>query len=180
MHPVLQKRFTTLEQRKQLFMNVLETSTEQQYTFKPTAEAWNMLEVAQHLIKAERGLLALALKSVDVGEPNMRSRLGYWFVVAAFKTPLKVKVPERVKKAAEPKTGEVLELREIQDTWGTTRGQLRSYLENQPASALPKPVTRHPFVNPMTLGQMLSFFDVHIAHHRHQLNRLQNAEGFPK
>jgi hypothetical protein len=180
MHPVLQKRFETLEQRKQQFMNVLETCTERQYTFKPTPEAWNMLEVGQHIIKAERGLLALALKDVDVGGASLRSRLGYWLVIATFKTPLKVKMPERAKKAAEPKVGEILGSREVQEAWRTTREQLRAYLESQPASALSKPVTRHPFVDPMTLGQMLSFFDVHIAHHQHQLSRLQNAEGFPK
>jgi DinB superfamily len=177
MNPVLQNRFETLENRKQIFMTVLETSTSQQLTFKPTPEAWNMLEVAQHLIKVERGLFAPALKGVDVGQVTLRSRLGYWFIMATFKTPLKVKVPSKAK-GAEPKAGEILELKGIQEGWQMTREQLRAYLEPQPVSARSTPVTRHPFVDPMTLGQMLGFFDVHIAHHQHQLNRLQNAEGF--
>jgi DinB superfamily len=178
MHPILQKRFETLEQRKQTFMKVLESSTLQQYTFKPTPKAWNMLEVAQHLLQAERGLFALALKNVDVGQTTVRSKFGYWFILATFKTPLKVKVPDGAK-AALPKAGEILELKNVQSAWENIHDQLRAYLEPQSVAALSKPVTRHPFVDPMTLGQMLGFFDVHIAHHQHQLKRIQTAINFP-
>lgn len=180
MHPVLQTRFAKLETRKQTFMSVLESSTPKQYTFKPTPEAWNMLEVAQHLIKAERGLSALAFKNIDLGPSTLRSRLAYLLILTLFKTPLKVKVPEKAKRAAEPAKGEPLTLEIIQTSWQESRELLRTYLENQPTSALSKSVTRHPYIDPMTLGQMLGFFNVHLTHHQLQLNRLQSAAGFPK
>jgi DinB superfamily len=180
MNPDLQKHFESLEQRKQTFMTVLETSTPQQQTFKPKPEAWNMLGVAQHLIQVERGLSAPAFKNVDLGPSTLRSKLNYWLIFTLFKTPLKVKVPEKAKRAADPAKGETPTLDMIQTSWQESRELLRTYLEDQPASALSKPVTRHPYIDPMTLSQMLGFFNVHLTHHQLQLNRLQSAANFPK
>ncbi len=179
MHPALQTCFTHLEKRKQTFMAVLEASTPEQHNFRPSPESWTMLEVAQHLLQAERGLAAPAYKGVELGRVTVRSRLGYWFVLGIFNTPFKVKIPEGARKGAEPKGGDALTLALIQQTWQDSRTQLQSYLENQPGSELPKPVTRHPLVDPMTLQQMLGFFDIHIAHHQHQLKRITQSSNFP-
>jgi hypothetical protein len=178
MHPALQKRFTLLEQRKQTFMTILENSTPQQHTFKPNSETWTMLEIAQHLIKTECGLLVPALKGADVGGVTLRSKLNYWGIVALFKTPLKVKVPSKARNAATPKATEQLELSQIQNDWRDSREQLWAYLE-QSGLSLNKPVTRHPLIDPLTLGQLLGFFEVHISHHQFQLNRLRRAPTFP-
>ena len=174
MQPALKQRFDLLQQRKNSFMQILKQATPAQRNFKPAGNGWNMLQVGEHLAAAEHGLFIQAIKGEPMGQPSLRSNLTFWLVVALFKTPIRIKAP----KAAMPK--KELTFEALSSLWQRGRKQMGDYLEAQPESALSRPVLNHPFVKPMTLGQALLFFQVHLEHHMHQLKRIQKAEGFPK
>lgn len=175
MHPQIATRFNRLEQSRHQFLQQINALSSAQQHFKPVPAAWCALEVAEHLLTVELGLSERWLTAGALEPITWRSQLLGWAMVAGLQTPVRLKTPSR---AADPKA--VPTPADLERRWGVHRARMLAQLEPLTASALAAGATHHPMVKPLTLGQMLAFFEAHTRHHRFQLERIGRAPDFPR
>ena len=180
MQPKIMSRFERLTDRRQVFLERIARLSAAQQRFKPAAEVWCALEVAEHLLIVELGLserwLAAAPLEVAMLKPvTVRSQVLGWALVVGLRTPVRIKTPTQ---AADPTQIPTLEV--VRARWQAHHERVRAQLEPLPVSALSQPASHHPMVKPLTLAQTLAFFEAHIQHHFHQLERLRRDPAFPE
>jgi uncharacterized damage-inducible protein DinB len=174
MHPNIAARFTPLERQRDAFLEQLAALSEAQRQFKPTAETWCPLEVAEHLLTVEIGISKPFLNGVKPEAVTIRSQAIGWLLIAGMSTPTRVKTPS---KNANPQ--QIPTLEDVQERWRNHHERMRAHLEPLPATALSSAAMNHPMVKPMTLAQSLAFFTAHTRHHVYQLERIRRSDGFP-
>jgi uncharacterized damage-inducible protein DinB len=173
MESEIQSRFEALEREKTGFIAELERYSSLQLAFRPAPNAWSMLEVAQHLIISERGIVGSG-RSAQLGPITWRSKLAFGAITALFRAGVRVPtVP-----AAVPKEKRSLEA--VRADWTDARDRLRLLLEPLESAALERPAFVHPVAGTISLAQGMEFMVTHITHHRPQLERVHRATGFPK
>lgn len=172
MESQIQARYDALEREKSAFIAELERYSSPQLAFRPAPNAWSMLEVAQHLIISEKGIVGSG-SSARLGPITWRSKLGLGAITALFRAGVRVPtVP-----AAVPKEERSLEA--VRADWTHVRDGLRRVLEPLESATLEHPAFIHPVAGTISLAQGLEFMVTHIAHHRPQLERIRRAPGFP-
>jgi uncharacterized damage-inducible protein DinB len=174
MHPNIAARFTQLERKRDTFLEQLAALSDAQRQFKPKAETWCALEVAEHLVTVEIGISKPFLNGVKLEAVTIRSQAIGWLLIAGLGTRTRVKTPS---KNAIPQ--QVPTLEDVQARWQNHHQQMRAHLEPLPATALSSAAMNHPMVKPMTLAQSLAFFTAHTQHHLYQLERIRRSDGFP-
>lgn len=176
MVPRLQELCDDLDRRLTELLGTLREMDEAQRSYSPRPGAWSPLQVAQHLLIAERGTGGTMAK--NLGRPSARrglgARLGYLAVWIVMRFDLRVRNPAR---STEP--GAERPLDEIERDWSEVRSELREALEAAPESALRQAGFKHPVSGPLTLEESLVFLVRHLDHHLVQVERIRRAPGYP-
>lgn len=166
-----------LEKLKQGYKQaILEASTDQQQ-FKAEQASWNMLQVMEHLMMAEKlSMDYLIAKNYANARKGGRTAaffrsLGLRFML---QSPLRFKAPRSLPEPAENPDPEVL-----LQKWEQVREAMYEYLHHFPEEKLSMMIYRHPRAGWLTIHQALKFFEDHMLHHRKQLLRIRQAAEFP-
>ena len=167
----LSRAFLHLESQKSLLLSKLAAMPDSALQHKPTAAEWSALEIADHLVRTESGIVAAAIEFLPQRVPvpasdRIRGRMIEWL----FRTPAKVKVPPTV---SEVLPGHGISLEAVAARWTETRLLLRETLESATPESCRLGAFRHPVAGWMDLSQTLRFFSVHIIHHQYQLRRFR-------
>lgn len=173
MNTQLQQKFDELEARKAAFLQLISTATQEQRLYKPTEQAWCMLQVGHHALLAEAGATKFMLtrQAMNVSRwQKIKSKINSLMLAVFLKSPLKFKAPKIVATSVEE---QLLPLEQLQAQWAEARQQLLQYLADFDEAKLSYSVFRHPFVGPLTITQTLDFMTEHINHHIPQLERLK-------
>lgn len=161
-----------LDQKLAILLRSLKNYSDAKLNERPNEHAWSVLQIMQHLMKAEAGSLAYVQKKLSY-EPalenaGVKSSFNSIMLKLALSTPIKVKAPTQI-------SGENLltdlTFWDVAKQWKLQRKELETYLESLPADLYVKDVYKHPMTGKMTLSSMLSFFNTHVDRHTKQIKR---------
>lgn len=176
MIPRAAELLSELETKKKSFLLKLDRLTDEQRSFRHSPDAWSPVQVADHVVRAERRSVDSMLK--HRGKPSAQRSLkyliGYSGVWLMFKTGLRVKNP--VPQAAPADQPDLQDVRQI---WEGARGDLRGHLEGLQVQALSDAAYKHPVAGPLSVEEALVFLNRHLAHHTRQLDRICHQPDFP-
>jgi uncharacterized damage-inducible protein DinB len=177
---MVQKHFDKLEaQRNRVLAEVGKLKPEQQL-FRPTPDAWSMLEVFDHLITAEtNGLRYMEKKMLgieSVQKTTFGSRWRSLLLNIALKLPLKFKAPP----AAAIKRKDYYDFKETAAQWDALRNEWREFLDHFDKPTSEKLIFKHPVVGKLNISQTIDFIYEHVAHHEKQIARLKSCPDYPK
>ncbi len=172
----LKSRFDALEEKKVQFLRRLEGMTNEQVSFKPTPEHWDLQQVVQHLMLVEQTFLEhTTTDRYRSRKPRFHPLIGKFLVWFYFKKELKVKVP--VKKAVPDGA---MPLDQSINLWNEKRNAFRQFFETLNQDGAAQKIFFHPFMGAQNSEDFLIFLDRHFEHHMKQVQRILNAPGFPR
>ncbi|MBC7788643.1 MAG: DinB family protein [Anaerolineae bacterium] len=169
-------RLTLLEQRREVLLREASALTEAQLTFKPMQGAWSILQVIEHLLLVEGGIVErVTTRPPRAVRPRVRDRLGYAAVWVALAYGMRIKAPIQ---SVMPSKG--ITLSEAAEQWRVMLRSLSEHLATVRDDSLKLTVFKHPIGGPMTLAEALLFITRHFDHHLRQIARIRSSAGFPK
>jgi len=173
MYPPFQKKMDKLNSDLSVLLKKLEQYSDEQLNAKPSEEVWSVLQGLQHLMLVEEQILKYIKKKMSFNptleKTNFSVKLRRFLLVCFLRMPFKFKAPKGVGEENFPR---VSSLKEVAEKWGKLRKELAAFLEAQSENLRGKIVYRHPLSGPMTLKDLLDFYDVHFVRHRKQLEKV--------
>ena len=165
--------FADIEAQKTAMLARIEAWPAERLTYRPAPEEWSAIEVLDHLVNVETGVLAAMRRGLEA--PNrigVRDRLGFLLVDLVFRSRRRVKVPMSAKRVLP---GDEADMTDLVPRWDASRVALGELLAHLSPEDTRQGVFRHPVSGWMNVPQVLRFFSTHITHHHFQLDRLDAA-----
>lgn len=166
------KQLDRLDKKLVELISMVSAMTVEERSQNPAPGAWSVLEVMEHLRRAEalsgEYLRKKAMSAKPLSKKSIRSTLREAVLGWYLNAPIKFKAPAIVNEESFPGH---LELDGQADEWRRERAQLRSWLSGQPADYFKRQGYRHPLAGRMTVNGMLKFFEWHFDRHRKQIDR---------
>lgn len=161
-----------LDQKLVLLLRDLKTYSDNKLNEQPSPAEWSVLQIMQHLMKAEAGAVMYVKKKLsyepELVDANVLSSFRSMFLNMALTSPMKIEAPDQISGDALLTD---LTFWEVAKQWKAQRGELEAYLESLPADFYTKDLYKHPMSGKMTLSSMLSFFNKHVDRHTRQIKR---------
>ena len=165
--------FEELEQQKVEILALIASWPPSLLDFRPAENEWSAIEVLDHIVRAEAGIIALAQRGLSKPHAiGIRDRLGYAFLGKVFQTDRKVGVPRSAKMILPDRQAT---LPDVCARWDESRVQLAALLSDAAPEHDRMGIFRHPVSGWMTMPQLVHFFWLHVHHHRFQFERLKAA-----
>lgn len=178
--PALADALDRLDRDRQAVLAALDAMTPAQRAFRPAADAWSADDVADHLAKAETGLLSIVEGQVAAGDARRDLGKPSWvkqkMVEAFMRSNRRVKMPsavvDRVAPTGAPFAESRAALAACGDRWHALAAAFPTALESVGVFA-------HPVAGPLSASGSARFAGSHLDHHLRQLIRIRAAAGFP-
>ena len=173
----LGKRLDDMDDWKDALLGALAIESPERLAFRPDGNGWCALDVVQHLVLVEEGVLGYARKKL-LAPPQpvgLRDRARLALLVALLRSPVRVKAP-----APQVVPSETLPLAASSERWAKARQGLREILGGLPAERLRSLFFRHPIAGPLDPAGTLRFLQEHALHHDAQVRRLFRAPDCPR
>lgn len=135
----------------------------------PRPGKWSILEIVEHLVLAEVGVLGElnALGQLTPLRRRPKDRVRYQIVMFILRFDIPVQVPSR---AMVPKGTRSLE--ELRAAWEAGHHQLRLWILDSGSALRGRPLFLHPVAGPMTTVESLRMLEVHLDRHTRQVKAL--------
>ena len=170
LNPDISAAFNELERRREGLLERLAQYPEPRLRHRPQPNTWSLLDVAEHLMRAERATLESIMRSATRTPlvPKWYDRIMNILIARTLDSAVRIPVTGRIL------TPEGLSLPELAERWGDVHASWRSYLSTDGAdpSAI---VFRHPLGAVMTRAGTLAFLRRHFDHHLHQVERVERS-----
>jgi len=176
MRKSIENQLNTLDSELKLLLRDLKAHSDKDLNWNPKPGKWSVLQVMQHLMKAEDLSLKYVQKKLSF-EPELKNvgilgPMKVGIVKLYMKTPIKVKAPKPVSEETFPEEAAFWDLVK---QWQSQRKAQREYLATLPDNMFKKGIYKHPVAGRMSLGGMLTFHIDHFRRHRGQIDKvLQN------
>lgn len=169
MLPQLSRPFRAMEANKQALLDRLGRYETTELSFRPSASEWSALEILDHLILSESGILDAMIRSIPHGHAvPARDRITGRLLELLFYTPARVRAPAQAAHIL-PKGEQPLEAHSA--AWSFIRRRMAETLEGVPVEAVRRTGFQHPVSGRMDVPQTLRFLNSHMVHHGYQLRR---------
>ena len=129
----------------------------------PAPAAWSLAQIADHLLRIDRGLVLGGPSASAVG--GVRSRLGSLALRGILSLPVRIPAPPSAR-AVMPV--EAPHWPDVRDAWAALRSSWREALPDVPPGAI---VYHHPLAGPLCRDDALAFLLAHHRHHDAQVER---------
>jgi uncharacterized damage-inducible protein DinB len=167
------KIFAKIEQQKADLLAQISPWSPARLTHCPAPGQWSVAQMLDHLVKVESEITAAAKRGWNRPQRiRLRDRVGFLFLDQLFRTRVRVKVPVSAPQVLPARD---LQVSAVCQRWCDVRTEIAALISLATADQLQRGIFRHPVSGWMSLPQLLSFFSVHIRHHRAQLERLAAA-----
>jgi hypothetical protein len=171
-----EQRLDDLNDWKDAFLAPLAGESAARLAFRPDGKGWCALDVVQHLVLLEEGVLGYARKKLQAPPQPVpaldRAKLALLLLV--LKGPLRFRAP-----APQVIPESTLPLAELSLRWLDVRDELHDLLGSLPAERSYTLFFRHPVGGALDPMGTLAFIDAHARHHEAQLRRIRSAPGCP-
>ena len=177
MLPDIHEKYDALEKKRAELIERLNSLSSAVLCFKGEPHSWSIVEVVEHLVIAEDGLirqLSAEKPSTALGTAS-RSAQKYQTVIKVMERDIEVDVPH---ESLEP-LGR-LPLDDLLVQWEGFRKKLHELLAGIRAESKDDMVFRHPYAGPLDISETLHFFDVHYDNHMRQIDRILNRANTKK
>jgi uncharacterized damage-inducible protein DinB len=167
--------FRELEAQRAELLEEFATWSTTRLDFRPAPGAWSVVEVLDHIVRAETGTIADLRTGLQHPHPlgeEERPRIAE--LDRALRSDQSFKVPAT---AAAIHPDAQTTLADVADRWQQARLDLGSLLETLPPGIDRCGVFRHPFAGWMTVADVLEHFSAHLYHHGFQLARLRASSA---
>ena len=173
MRHAVQKRLAKLNAETEGILQLLVNLPPETLHWMPSASGWSALQVVNHIYLSEKLSFDYVSRKIAEGATFPDVKAVSWFrskgLTFTLASPLKVKSPKPVNM----RDGQaVLPVQDLRPVWQDLRFKLLDFLETHEADLRRKMPYKHPYVGPLTLCQMLTFFRDHQRHHRRQIRRI--------
>jgi hypothetical protein len=172
----LERRLDDLDDWKDALLGSLAIESAERLAFRPGGKGWCALDVVQHLVLVEEGVVGYAHKKLQAPPQPVpfldRAKLP--LLVVLMRSPLRVRAP--VPVVIPEKT---IPLAELSVRWRRVRGELREVLVSLPTERRKTLFFRHPVGGALDPEGTLDFIDEHAKHHEAQMRRIRRAPGVP-
>lgn len=178
MNKELEQSYHQLIETKKAFLKRIKEKTVEQQAFKPDESSWSMVEVFEHILLSEGGILKYLKKRPPAEteyKVGLKSKIAYAAAAQFYKSSGKVKVPI---KGLTPEGKRSLD--DLIQESDENNAFIHSIIVDFPEEKLKYSVFKHPVSGAMTMQNTIKFFNNHIVHHVHQLNRLEKHAHYPK
>ena len=168
--PILEK-FDGLRKKREDLLQRLNSLSSEVLSFKAGPDKWSIVEVVEHLVIAEKGLIEQLTAEVHSAPLDLESRSAknYQTVIKVMERDIEVDVPH---ESLEPAGRTSLE--ELLSQWEDIRTRLKKPLAAIEDENKGDMVFRHPFAGPLDIFETLHFYDVHFDNHMRQIDRIIN------
>tara|TARA_R100001143_G_C3358741_1_gene134195 strand:+ start:3040 stop:3615 length:576 start_codon:yes stop_codon:yes gene_type:complete len=170
--------FQNIEKQREEFISFYDSLNDEQRSFNPDNESWNLLQVMRHIVTAERLSLAYIQRKISSSNNIPKAGLDSWFrtliLQIAFYLPLKYKAPKIAQvDEAYP------DFESMKTEWDQVRSGFKELIDTTDSEILEKAIYRHPRAGMMNMKQAVEFLGVHISHHLKQVDRISSHPSFP-
>jgi hypothetical protein len=157
-------------------LGALSVQSAERLGFRPEGKGWCALDVVQHLVLVEEGVLGYSRKKLQApAQPvSFLDRAKLALLVGVLKSPIRLRAP-----VPQVLPGETLALAELSVRWEGVRKELRETVTHLPAGRLGSLFFRHPASGPLDAAGTLAFLEAHARHHDAQIRRIWRAPGRP-
>lgn len=173
----LERRLDDMDDWKDALLGSLAIESAERLAFRPEGKSWCALDVVQHLVLVEEGVVGYARKKLQAPPqpvPGLdRAKLALLALV--LRSPLRFRAPV---PAVIPE--ETFPLAELSTRWEKVRGELREVLGSLPEERRRTLLFRHPAGGALDPAGTLLFIEEHAKHHDTQIRRTWRAPGCPK
>jgi len=172
----LERRLDDLDGWKNALLGSLAAESAGRLAFRPEGKGWCALDVVQHLVLLEEGVVGYARKKLQAPPQAVpfRDRAKLALLLVVLKSPLRFRapVPQVIPEVTFP-------LAEVSARWESIRGDLRELLGSLPQGRQRTLLFRHPIGGALDPAGTLDFIGAHAKHHEAQLRRIRRAPGCP-
>ena len=172
----LERRLDDMDDWKDALLGSLAIESGERLAFRPEGKGWCALEVVQHLVLVEEGVVGYVRKKL-LAPPQPVSfldRAKLLLLVLVLRSPIRFRapVPQVIPEETFPLT--VTSVR-----WENVRRELREILGSLPAERGKTLLFRHPIGGALDPAGTLAFLEEHAKHHDDQIRRIWRAPGRP-
>ena len=167
-----------LQRQKHAFLSELKDWHLAQTSFRCAPGSWCALEVLDHVVKAERGILAdIQWNLVRANHVSLSDRIRSELLIRFMRTPLRVRVPGPLSQVLP---GTDADLPTLIATWSDSQTRIQELLKDFRIDTHAMAAFHHPVSGWMTASQALSFLAAHTRHHRYQLVRIRRNPAWSR
>ena len=174
MLPDIQKQYDSLKLKLEALLQRLDSLTGAKLSFKAGPDKWSIIEVIEHLVIAEKGLLKQLSTNIPAStlDPDAKTPDKHQIVIKVMERDIEVDVPH---ESLEPQGRIALE--DLLNQWIDLRKKLQDLLAEIEPAKKDDPVFRHPYGGPLDIADTLQFFEVHFDNHMRHIDRILRAYG---
>ena len=170
------KLLEKVEARRREVMAEVDRLTAEQLTFRAAPSSWSTLDVVEHLVKVEEGIVSRArLREPRSLSETLKAKASLVAMYLVSGLRLRVRVPVQ---GILPLGG--VTLSDLVSRWEGAEAALRERLEALGPGDWSRPMMRHPLLGLLTPAEGLTFIRWHMGHHRRQIERIRRAPGYPR
>ena len=155
---------------RQAFFALIERASPEQLRARRRPEKWSVIEIAEHVVIAEREVLRGLPDFASLREEVARSPVRRMIVSAILKSPIKVEVPSRTMRPSG--TRDVAELRRL---WTEAEEWLTEFAGRSDLAG--RAFFSHPIAGGLTMADAIRLDVAHIARHRRQVEWILATTG---
>lgn len=162
----------SLDQKLTALLHDLKNYTDAKLNEQPNSISWSVLQIMQHLMKAEAASLEYVKKKLSfdpvLEKAGVMSGVRSSLINMTLSMPFKIKAPE-VTSGAHLLTD--LTFWDVAKQWKQQREEMKEFLESLSEEHFETDLYKHPMIGKVTLGGMLSFFNKHVDRHTKQIRK---------
>lgn len=154
----------------------IEQLNEYQRLFRPEPQAWNSLQVFEHLMNVHNGAsksILFGLSKPKKQHAQLSQLWKYYALIFLLNSPTKFKAPEMVHPVKN------LSWELLKDEWQTAQQKLGELVKQVPNEEKSLLIFKHPRAGLLTTNQTLGFLNAHASHHRMQLSKIKTSKAYP-
>lgn len=172
----LERRLDDMDDWKDALLGALSIESPERLAFRPDGKGWCALDVVQHLVLVEEGVVGYARKKFQAPpQPvSFLDRAKLALLVVLMRSPIRVRAP-----LPQVVPDEIFPLTDTSARWERVRGELRDLLVSLPEERRKALLFRHPVSGPLDPAGTLDFIEAHAKHHDVQFRRIWRAPGVP-
>lgn len=175
----VEKQFKSIEEQRRNLLDEIAKLSHTQQNFKPAPDSWSVLQVVNHLIHAETGIVKYMLKKMQgintVEKAGIQAKLRLILLQGFLKSPLKFKAPKVLNIPQE----DVYIYDNVSKQWSEVRSEFGKILDQLNPADAEKMLFKHPISGRFNIYQTMSFMREHIDHHIKQIGRIKAHPNFP-
>ena len=169
-----QRALAAFDRRRNALLDALAALPTEQLTAHPVAGKWSILEIVEHVIRAERVVFdGIATPDQLTARPRtVASRLRSVIVHGVLRLDIPVEAPS--KKMLPTGTRSLPELRAH---WDENSGWIAAYAARIAERGADPAVFSHPVIGPLSFAQSLRLRRAHLDRHMRQIRHLQRLQA---